>query len=72
MCAFPCFLQDLQKMLMLVCLEGYNWEILVSPVSQKKLFIIGFEDLLSDLPAQPSPTYALIYMGHKLSSHSNT
>lgn len=49
MCAFPCFLQDLQKMLVLVCFEGYNWEILISPLSQKKFFIISFEDLLSDL-----------------------
>lgn len=49
MCAFPCLLQDLQKMLVLVCFEEYNWEILVFPLSQKKLFMITFEDLLTDL-----------------------
>lgn len=47
--AFPCLLQDLQKMLVFVCFEGYNWEISVFPLSQKRLFIITFEDLLTDL-----------------------
>lgn len=49
MCSFPCFFQYLQKMLALVCFKGYNWEISVSPLSQKKLFIFSFEDLFNDL-----------------------